>query len=253
MAEAVAANPAKSQTEPDYGLDAPVVVKRMFSRGGWALGIGLLMYFINHGEYPEPSKQILSVLGSVGITFLAVGAIMVWSSRVAKLKLRDELLDSLALNGDEKILDVGCGRGLLLIGAAKRLKSGKATGVDIWSSEDLSKNSPDAVKQNAKLEGVADRVRIETGDARKLVYPEANYDVVMSSLAIHNIPEKADRVQAIREMWRVLRPGGKLLIYDIFRTGEYAEVLRESGATGVELSGMKFLWCVPSRSLTAKK
>ncbi len=58
---------------------------------------------------------------------------MVWSSRVAKLKLRDRLLDSLALKGDEKILDVGCGRGLLLIGAAKRLKTGKATGIDVWS------------------------------------------------------------------------------------------------------------------------
>jgi ubiquinone/menaquinone biosynthesis C-methylase UbiE len=176
---------------------------------------------------------------------------------VAKLKLRDRLIDSLQLRGDEKVLDVGCGRGLLLIGAAKRLGSGKgsgkATGIDIWSNEDLSKNSADATKQNAKLEGVSDRVRIETGDARKLVYPDASYDVVMSSLAIHNIPEKDDRAQAIREMWRVLKPGGKLLIFDIFRTGDYANILRESGATDVQLSGTSFLWCVPSRSLTARK
>jgi ubiquinone/menaquinone biosynthesis C-methylase UbiE len=54
-------------------------------------------------------------------------------------------------------------------------------------------------------------------------------------------------------MWRVLKPGGKLLIFDIFHTGEYAKTLRDSGATDVELSGMKFLWCVPGRSLTAKK
>lgn len=250
MAEAVA---AAGIPKPDYGLDAPVVVKSMFSRGGWSLGIGLLMYFINRTEYPEPSANILGVLGSIGVTFLAVGAFMVWSSRVAKLKLREELLDSLALKGDEKVLDVGCGRGLLLIGAAKRLPKGKATGIDIWSNEDLSANSADAVKQNAKIEGVSDRVRIETGDARKLVYPEANYDVVMSSLAIHNIPEKDDRTAAIREMWRVLKPGGKLLIYDIFKTGEYEKVLRESGASEVTLSGTKFLWCVPSRVLTARK
>ena len=60
----------------------------------------------------------------------------------------------------------------MLIGAAKRLKSGKATGIDIWSQQDLSGNSADAVKQNAKIEGVNDRVRIETSDARKLVYPD---------------------------------------------------------------------------------
>ncbi len=257
MAEAVAANPPKSDNGPDYGLDAPVVVRRMFSRGGWALGIGLLMFLINRNEYPGPSAQILSVLGSIGVVFLLTGAFMVWSSRVAKLGLRDRLIDSLQLRGDEKVLDVGCGRGLLLIGAAKRLSSGKgagkATGIDIWSNEDLSKNSADATKQNAKIEGVSDRVRIETGDARKLVYPDASYDVVMSSLAIHNIPEKDDRAQAIREMWRVLKPGGKLLIFDIFRTGEYAKILRESGATDVQLSGMSFLWCVPSRSLMATK
>jgi arsenite methyltransferase len=254
MAEAIAAQGAP---QPDYGLDAPPVVHSMFSRGGWAFGIGLLMFLINRREYPEPAWALFSVLGSIGVAFLAVGGFMVWSSRVAKLKLRDELIDSLALQGDEKVLDVGCGRGLLLIAAAKHLTAGKgggkATGIDIWSDQDLSGNSADATKQNAKIEGVSDRVRIETGDARKLVYPDANYDVVVSSLAIHNIPEKEERQQAIQEMWRVLKPGGKLLIFDILKTGEYAAVLRASGANDVTLSGMKFLWCIPSRVLRAKK
>jgi arsenite methyltransferase len=249
MAEAVAQNPPSA----DYGLDAPAVVRRMFSRGGWCVAIGLALYFINRAEYPEPAARLLSVLGSIGVTFLAVGSFMVWSSRVGKLRLRDRLLDSLDLKGEEKILDVGCGRGLLLIGAAKRLKSGKATGIDIWSSEDLSGNTADATKQNAKIEGVSDRVRVENGDARKLVYPESHYDVVMSSLAIHNISERDERNQAIREMCRVLKPGGKVLIFDIFRTGEYAQVLRDCGASDVTLSGLEFLWCVPSRILMARK
>jgi ubiquinone/menaquinone biosynthesis C-methylase UbiE len=178
---------------------------------------------------------------------------MVWSSRVAKLQLRDRLLDSLALKGEEKVLDVGCGRGLLVIGAAKRLKSGKATGIDVWNPQDLSGNSPDSAKANAKLEGVADRVRIENCDARKLPYPDGNYEVVMSSLALHNIPEREEREQALREMWRVLKPGGRLLIFDILHTGRYAQVLREAGAKDVSLSPMGFLWCLPTRSVVAKK
>jgi SAM-dependent methyltransferase len=243
----------KESKGPDYGLDAPLIVRRLFSRAGWLLAVGFIVLYINHSEYPGPSDRLFLVIGGIGIVCLLLALFMIWSSRVAKPKLRDRLIDSLALKGDEKVLDVGCGRGLLLIAVAKRLKSGKATGVDVWNAEILSGNSADAVKANAKLEGVSEKVRIETGDARKLVYPESSYDVVVSSLAIHNIPDREERAQAIREMWRVLKPGGRLLIYDILRTGEYEKVLRASGASDVQLSGMEFLWAMPSRSLIAKK
>lgn len=132
MAEAVKAE-QRLPTQPDYGLDAPAIVRSMFSRGGWTLAVALAVYFVNRVQYPGPAARILAVLGGIALIFFLVGGFMVWSSRVAKLKLRDELLDSLALQPDAKVLDVGCGRGLMTIGAAKRLKSGKATGIDTWS------------------------------------------------------------------------------------------------------------------------
>ena len=248
MAEAVAQTPPSA----DYGLDAPTLVKRMFTRAAWCIGIGGALYFINHNEYPSTSAQLLSILGTIGVGFLAVGAFMVWSSRTGKIQMRDRLLDSLGLRGDEKALDVGCGRGLMTIGLAKRLKSGKAIGIDIWNPHDLSKNTADNARQNAKIEGVSDKVRIEDGDARHMVYPQNNFDVVVSSLTIHNISDRTERDQAVREMWRVLKPGGKLLIWDILHAGEYAELLRSAGAE-VTLSATSFLWCVPSRSLIARK
>jgi len=250
MATAVAVT---ASGPPDYGLDAPRIVRGMFSRAAWIIAIALVLYVVNHSEYPGPAARMCGVLALIGLIFLVIGSVMVWSSRVAKLRLRDQLLDSLALRGDERVLDVGCGRGLLAIGAAKRLKNGKVVGIDVWNPFDLSGNTPEAAKANAKTEGVADKVRIENGDAQKLVYPDNHYDVVMSSLALHNIPEQDARAKAVREMVRVLKPGGKLAIFDLFRTGEYAKVLRAVGAKDVELSKTAFLWCVPGRSLTARK
>ena len=157
------------------------------------------------------------------------------------------MLDGFAWRGDESVLDVGCGRGLLLIGAAKRLKTGKATGVDIWQSEVLSGNNPDAALRNAKAEGVGNRVKIESADARKLPFGASSFDVVVSSLAIHNISSSPERAKALREIARVLKPGGRVAIFDIFHTSEYAKVLQQLGLADVKLSELSFLWCVPGR------
>jgi SAM-dependent methyltransferase len=249
VAKAEKTLPAK----PDYGLDAPLIVRRMFNRGGWTLAVGIALYLINRSQYPGPATHLLLVIGGIGAVFLAIGGMMLWSSRVGKLQLRDRLVDSLHLTGGEKVLDVGCGRGLLVIGAAKRLKTGKATGVDIWDPKDLSGNTPEAAKQNAKIEGVADRVRIENCDARKLHYPDNSYDVVLSSTVIHNIPDPDERSTAVREMWRVLKPGGQLLIFDIRHVPDYAQDLRDAGAPDVTVAPAGFLWCFPTKSLLAKK
>ena len=103
----------------------------MFWRGGTLAVIALLLWYMNG----VAANAIASILVSIGVAFLITGAVMVWSSRVAKLKLRDRVLDAITWRGDEKVLDVGCGPGLMLIGAAKRLKSGKATGIDIWRAQ----------------------------------------------------------------------------------------------------------------------
>jgi arsenite methyltransferase len=244
---------AAEKTAPDYGLDAPLLVRRMFTRAAWTAAIGIAVFLINRKDNAGPAGTLLAVFLAIAAIFAAIGAYMMWSSRTGKLQLRDKLLDSLTLNGDEKVLDAGCGRGLMAIAAAKRLKSGKVTGVDVWDAAVLSGNSSDAAKANAKLEGVADKVRFETGDIRKLVYPEKSYDVAVSALAIHNIGDREGRDKAVREMLRVLKPGGRLLILDIFHMGEYAEVLRNSGAQDVTVASHGFLWCLPTKTVAAKK
>ena len=240
-------------TSIHYGLDAPKLVRRFTIRAILFVACGVVLYVANLNEGPRLAAPLASVLCAIGLLFAIVAAVMVLSSRVAKPKIRDRILDSIPWRGDEHVLDVGCGRGLFLIGAAKRLKTGKATGVDIWQSEDLSGNSAEATQANGKAEEVAGRIKIETADARKLPFAASSFDVVLSSLALHNIPSSQERTKALNEIARVLKPGGYLAIFDIFHTSEYAKTFRQLAFTDVELSPMTFLWCVPTRTLTARK
>jgi SAM-dependent methyltransferase len=103
---------------------------------------------------------------------------------------------------------MGRGRGAVLTAVARRLTTGRVTGVDIWSTSDQSGNAKDVTLRNATLEGVSDRVLIETADMRALPFADATFDLVVSSLAIHNIRSNADRKRAISEGFRVLKRGG---------------------------------------------
>ena len=111
--------------------------------------------------------------------------------------------------------------GAVLLMAAQHLTTGRAVGVDLWRTVDQSGNSAEATQRNAIAEGVADRVELHTGDMTALPFEDNRFDVVLSSLAIHNISGRAGREKAISEAVRVLRPGGRLLIVDVRGTRQY--------------------------------
>lgn len=157
----------------------------------------------------------------------------VYSSRRGKFAVWSEVLDALRLTGREHVLDVGCGRGAVLMLAAERLPHGRATGVDIWRGQDQLGNSKTAAERNAVREGVDDRVELIDGDARELPFPDATFDVVVSDLMIPNIKEATERATALREMVRVLRPGGRLRIIDM-HADEMHETLGGAGCEDIQ-------------------
>ena len=224
-----------------YGVDAPGVLVAF----GVAFGIMVAVAIV--------WRQLGAVLwAAFSFVFLAC---YLHTTLRGKFRVWRELLDALALRGDERVLDLGCGRGAILLLAAERLTTGRAVGVDIWRSKDQSGNTRSATEANARAEGVADRVELHTADMAALPFASDSFDVVISNIAIHNVPTEAGRDRVIDEAVRVLKPGGRLRIADIQFARHYRNRLTAEGVADVTTRsvGWRMWWGGPwmSTSLVA--
>lgn len=211
----------------EYGFDAPYVPAILGLIGVVALSIALICIWIFHALV----AGVIFLL--YGLFMLLSTACYLYTTRRGKFRVWAEILAQLGLHGDERVLDIGCGRGAVLLMAASLLPDGKATGIDLWKSSDQSGNDRLVTQQNAEIEGVAERIELVTADMQQLPFADGSFDLILSSLAIHNITAETGRRQAVREAVRVLKPGGRLVIADMRETQHYAEYLRELGMAEV--------------------
>jgi SAM-dependent methyltransferase len=224
---------------PRYGVDAPWVLVGLFSgaavllAGATAAAAGGLGPSAVVGSSVAVGRSATLGMLFGGLFFLASAFLFLHTTLRGKFLVWGELLDELGLAGDERLLDVGCGRGAVLLAAARRLPRGRAVGVDLWRSVDQSGNSADGTRRNAVAEGVADRVELHTGDMTQLPFDDGSFDVVLSSMAIHNLDTDDGRRRAVEEAFRVLRPGGQLVVADIGPAAKYAGWLGGLGAADV--------------------
>ena len=212
----------------DYGIDAPGLVRSFFIAGSAA---AMVFAVVLHFAPPEAVWGLIAkaVLFLAGVYLVGMGCLMLFWSKLTKLRQRERTLDLLPWRGDEKVLDVGCGRGLMLVGAALRLKTGRAIGIDIWNTADQSSNGPQGAIDNARTAGVAEKIEVQTADMRTLPFGDQTFDVVVSHWAVHNLESPADRDKALAEMTRVLRPDGYLVLCDIEHRDAYVACLRDLG------------------------
>jgi SAM-dependent methyltransferase len=235
------------QHRGDYGFDGNMI-------GTWAmtfvavsaLAAAVALAGTNHLGAAVP-------MGAVAGLLLTTLGIALHTTRRGKFLVWQEILEGLKLRGDEHVLDVGCGRGAVLTMVAARLPQGRITGLDIWSRADQSGNAIGTAQRNLELEGVAARCQLETGDMRAMPFAPASFELVVSSLAIHNIVDREGRRRAIEEIARVLKAGGRVAIVDLAWTGTYAEQLTSLGLRDVQRRrlGWRFWWgpAFPASSL----
>lgn len=218
------------QTTPDYGVDAPGVMRNFFLLGfACLLSAAFAPHIVHVGSVKIEMRSFFWPAGFL----IAEGLLFLLYVKFGKFRHRDFMLGMHEWRGNERVLDVGCGRGLLLAAAAKRIAAqkgtGHATGIDIWSTTDMAANSAAATERNLELEGIAQICTLVSKPAQEMPFDNGAFDLVVSNLCLHNIYDRSTRRQAIEQIARVLKPGGMAILSDYKLTGEYAEQLRELG------------------------
>lgn len=127
-------------------------------------------------------------------------------TRGREARFRQEVLKLAAIAPGQRVLDVGCGTGTQTIAIARQVApGGSVTGVDV-SPEMLA-----SARRRSAQAGVA--IEFRHSDATALPFPDQSFDRVMMCMAMHMLPE-ADRSACLRELARVLAPGGRLVLID---------------------------------------
>jgi ubiquinone/menaquinone biosynthesis C-methylase UbiE len=108
------------------------------------------------------------------------------------------------------ILDAGCGSGRATLELSKVSKNGRIAALDLFDPKSESISSRKLLEKNLEIAGITDKVRIVQGDVTNLEFEDNTFDTTISVLLVNNIGKA--KLKGLKEMFRVLKPGGKILI-----------------------------------------
>jgi ubiquinone/menaquinone biosynthesis C-methylase UbiE len=152
----------------------------------------------------------------IGLIILFLGLYSLFSFIVSTISINPmksiDYSNMFELKGNEKVLDVGCGLGRSTIGIAKLIKTGKVIGVDIWDKVEIPGNSAERAYKNAEIENVRKKIEFKYGDVFNLKFKDNSFDVVICSGLITAFHKDFQKIKAMKEIYRVLKPNGIFLM-----------------------------------------
>jgi Methylase involved in ubiquinone/menaquinone biosynthesis len=118
-----------------------------------------------------------------------------------------------------RILDIGCGSGHLLSLIARRLPESELVGIDYWGGN--WEYSKELCIRNFKAENIRNKVEFRKETASNLPEDIGMFDCVVSCMTFHEVRDVGDKTVSIREALKHLKPGGKFVFIDLFRSPMY--------------------------------
>lgn len=217
---------ARVRLQGAFGIDAPYVPAIFTITGVVLFSIGVLAH-----DAPW-------LWCGLGILFLAQAALYLYATAWGEYVLWRQICRQTPCPDNAYILDVGSGRGMGIIMFLAEHPKARGVSIDLWQSRDLHGNDPELARRNADANGVRDRLYYLTEDMTDLPMPDGTFDVTMAYISIRTLAGKTQRVEAVREMFRVLRPGGEVRIVDVQHLRQYRDALIDCGAVDCQLSGL---------------
>ena len=217
----------RSRPKARYGVEPIATIRKLALTGAAALAIGVFVPPFYAGAYR---------ISLIGPTLLAIGCLSLLFSLSllafalrGKFNIRDRMIAMIKWRGDEAVLDIRTGRGLVAIAAAKHLRTGTVTAIDNWPPGKESANTLEAVQRNIDIEGVHDRVELRSGDASDIAFVDNSFDAIFCLGGLDTVESPEARELAYGEIARVLKPRGTAIIAGFSTAESCAKALQAAG------------------------
>ncbi|MBS0951387.1 class I SAM-dependent methyltransferase [Lactiplantibacillus plantarum] len=228
-------------------MDAPIGLAFFF---GPALVIVIIMLISGFN----------TVSAIVALALVLFGLKYMHTSIIGKYKIMQSVVSNINLENNCKILDVGCGHGAFMLQFNKQTaKISEIVGIDIWSNRDQGSNSIEATQRIIDASSLASKIKLKTANILDAPFNNNEFDLIISSLVLHNLKPFEKRKEALEEISRVQEQKGQLVIIDIgYETGKYVHILEDLGYQNVNIvnAGYNGWWgtpLVPTFVITATK
>lgn len=161
------------------------------------------------------------------------------------------VIDKIDKNASGKLLDIGCGSGILSVELAMKCPLISIYGVDYWRG--MWGYSKEECEKLARSYEVAERITFERCSAASLPFEDESFDFVISNMVFHEVADAQDKREVIKEALRVLKKNGLFVFQDLFlskklygKSEELLHYLNELGINEIQMEDTVQLIKVPA-------
>lgn len=228
----------------NYGNWVPE--KALYMLFGGAIALAVIAVIV---QTVTGKAVITAVVGVIAVLVLAEAVYMLichetfaFGKGNMMAGVHEHLVEHLDWNGEGNLLDIGCGAAALTVRCAKAFPKAQITAMDYWGAE--WNYAKEQCEKNARIEGVADRITFQKGDAARMEFPDETFDAAVSNFVFHEVRSAKDKRDVVREALRVVKKGGVFSFQDMFSQkalygdmDQFVQMLKEEGIAEVHYIG----------------